>query len=81
MPNHGTTTCYSYHGCRCDLCREANRAYISRYRQTDTGRSKARKSTKLQTLIAVECRNYLRENDRAAYYQIVDEQRSRIADG
>jgi hypothetical protein len=30
---HGTRTAYSYHKCRCDLCREANRKAVERYRR------------------------------------------------
>lgn len=26
-PGHGTRSYYSYHGCRCEACKEANRAY------------------------------------------------------
>lgn len=25
--NHGTRSAYSYSGCRCELCKEANRTY------------------------------------------------------
>lgn len=30
--NHGTRTGYTYHGCRCDLCREAKRQLDQDYR-------------------------------------------------
>lgn len=29
---HGTTTAYTYHGCRCGACRRAQAAYMKRYR-------------------------------------------------
>lgn len=31
---HGTKQGYSYHKCRCDLCKEANRAAQARYRRS-----------------------------------------------
>lgn len=33
MPVHGTRTCYINDGCRCTLCREAQRAYVAALRQ------------------------------------------------
>lgn len=30
---HGTKNCYSYHKCRCDLCKEANRTHQAEYQK------------------------------------------------
>jgi 5-methylcytosine-specific restriction endonuclease McrA len=36
-PRHGTSSCYNG-GCRCDNCREANHAYLRKYRSTNKER-------------------------------------------
>jgi uncharacterized C2H2 Zn-finger protein len=33
VPRHGTSNEYSYHGCRCDLCREAQRLKMQRWKE------------------------------------------------
>lgn len=39
---HGTTTGYQYHKCRCDLCRKAQTDSVRQYRATQQGRAKVR---------------------------------------
>lgn len=37
-PQHGTASCYSYHGCRCDDCTAATRVYNAAWREANPER-------------------------------------------
>lgn len=37
---HGTTTGYCYYKCRCDDCKNAQRDYMNKYRNTEHGKKR-----------------------------------------
>lgn len=77
MSEHGTITMYCNNGCRCDLCREAQRVYMRQYRSTGTGRGKARRNSQIKSRVAWACIQWMKQNQSGVYYQILDEQTAR----
>lgn len=59
---HGTYACYTNSKCRCELCREAAREYMRKYRKTENGRSKTRRYTHLQAKRNNSAASWVRKN-------------------
>lgn len=74
---HGTISMYCNNGCRCDLCRDAQRQYMRRYRATSRGRIKTQRSSRVKIRVAWECLRYVRDNHSDVYFRILDEQAAR----
>lgn len=41
---HGTTTGYCHYKCRCELCKQAQKNYMNKYRATSHGKARQRLS-------------------------------------
>lgn len=75
---HGRQSAYVA-GCRCEDCRQANRAAQARYRSTAKGKEQARRNARVQRRAQSLALAYLRANDRRAYFAIYDEARGSCA--
>lgn len=72
-PNHGTYASYTNAKCRCDLCREAAREYMRKYRTTEHGRKKSRLYAQISARRNAKAAQWLKENMPEVWSQICDD--------
>lgn len=55
-PKHGTVNEYSYYGCRCRLCKDANNTYLRDYhKRTGSSRQQRRRINGCEDITEAEC--------------------------
>lgn len=59
---HGSCTTYTYHGCRCDECKRAQREYMRSYRSTRQGRRRTNVNNAAAAARAWRAAQWVREN-------------------
>lgn len=72
-PAHGTYASYTNTKCRCDLCREAAREYMRKYRTTEQGRKKSRLYAQVAARRNARAAQWLKENNPEVWEQICND--------
>ena len=67
---HGKRTTYAKHGCRCDLCRTAEREQKRKYRATEKGKESMRRVQRHQTQMRRLALVWIRENRPDVYKEL-----------
>lgn len=70
---HGTYASYTNTKCRCDLCREAAREYMRKYRMTEQGRKKSRIYAQISARRNARAAQWLKDNFPEVWAQICDD--------
>jgi hypothetical protein len=70
---HGKSSTYENHQCRCDLCKEAIRLKMQKYRKTESGKAITQNLSKKRRKLETLSLQYVRDKHPAVYKRLQKE--------